>query len=114
MIYYINESSSDQEKELSTITRFFSASIRNIQKKYDKKYHNNIKLILPNDIQNNIVGYFRLDKIKDLRSNDYSNILDMCNEIAEDCTDKIRNNHMDHYDELDCFRQGNQIVFKAR
>lgn len=113
MIYYINESSSDQDKELDTIRDFFLRSIRNIQKKYDKRFHNNISTVYK-DVQNNIIGYYRLDRVKDLRSNDYSDILNMCNEIAEDCTDKILNNHMDYFDELDCFRQGNQIVFKVR
>lgn len=113
MIYYINESLTDQEKELSTIRGFLSRSIRNIQKKYDKRFHDNISMVYK-DVQNNIIGYYKLDRVKDLRSNDYSNILDMCNEIAEDCTYKIINAHIDHYDELDCFRQGNQIVFKAR
>lgn len=113
MIYYINESLSDQEKELSTIRGFLLRSIHNIQKKYDKRFHDNISTIYK-DVQNNVIGYFKLDKVKDLRANDYSNILDMCNEIAEDCTYKIINAHMNNYDELDCFRQGDQIIFKAR
>ena len=113
MIYYINESS-EQDNDLRTIDGIFYSSISKIEKKYDKRFRNNIRHYSSSKIQDNIIGYYELDRVKDLKANDYHEILDMCNEIADDCTYRISYMNSDYYDELDCYRSGNRIIFKIR